>query len=136
MVLCYNGWGGPKIGKIALCDMWGDVHKLRNPIFSLKRYVIYGCLLSHHKQSKLINCNVIPLYLVRFAVVLQFKICLKYFIRNIHGYIKYPTYWISIAGFWSWNAFLSVNDIIRNSVSKECRSKENFSKWGRSKSLN
>jgi hypothetical protein len=29
-----------------------------------------------------------------FAVILQLKLCLKYFIRNIHGYIHYPTYWI------------------------------------------
>jgi hypothetical protein len=71
-----------------------NIHKLRNLIFPLKRYVIYGCLLNHHKQSKLINCNVIPLYLVSFAVILKLKLCLKYFIRNIHGYIHYPTYWI------------------------------------------
>jgi hypothetical protein len=33
---------------------------------------------------------------VSFAVILQLKLCLKYFIRNIHGY---PWIWISIAGF-------------------------------------
>ncbi len=46
---------------------------------------------NHHKQSKIINCNVIRLYLVTFAVILQLKLCLKYFIRNIHGY-----FWISM----------------------------------------
>jgi hypothetical protein len=33
---------------------------------------------NHHKQSKIINCNVIQLYLVSFAVILQLKLCLKY----------------------------------------------------------
>ncbi len=78
-----------KIRKTALRNMWGDIHKLRNLIFPLNRYIIYGCPLYHHKQSKLINCNVIPLYLVSFEVILQLKLCLKYFIRNFHGY-GYP----------------------------------------------
>jgi hypothetical protein len=92
-----------KIRKTALRNMSGVIHKLRNLIFPLKRYVIYGCPLNHHKQSKLVNCNVIPLYLVSFAVILQLKLCLKYFIRNIHGYPWiYPLsnlLDISIAGF-------------------------------------
>ncbi len=87
-----------KSRKTALRNMWRDIHKLRNLIFPLKRYVIYGCLLNHHNQPKLTNCNVIPLYLVSFAVILQLKLGLTYFIRNIHGY---PWIWISITGFWS-----------------------------------
>ncbi len=76
MVLCYNRGGGSESCKTALSDM-----------YLIKRRVIYGCPLSHHKQSKLNNCYVIPLYLVSYAVVLQFKLCLKLFIRNIYGYI-------------------------------------------------
>jgi hypothetical protein len=51
---------------------------------------------------------------VSFAVILQLKLCLKYFIRNIHGYIHYPTYWIypwiSIAGQCRYMSFIFYPD--------------------------
>ncbi len=56
-------------------------------------FVIYEQSPNHHKQSKIINCNVNPLHLVNFVTFLQFKLCLNQIIRNIHTgfYLLYET---------------------------------------------
>jgi hypothetical protein len=100
--------------KIRLRSLWMSPHILRNAVFLIFRtpssivtqnhtnsYIFnihefwpppmlrnLWTIPNHHKQSKIINCNVIPLYLVSFAVICSH---FKYFIRNIHGY-----FWISM----------------------------------------